>query len=238
MLHLHRQLYRHSGGRGGYLKQEDNEIADRDDQGRPRIVFRPVTHTKTPFYLQELMTRYEQACEERAAHPLVLLAAFVLDLLAIHPVLDGNGRVARLLTAAELMRTGYGVVRYVSIEQKIFETKNAYYGALRESQRAWPERGHSIWPWTEYLLEVLSEAYDDFEARVAAAAPGKSKQQRVREQILETGPTRFKLRELKLALPDVSEATIRLVLDELRQQRLIRTEGRGVGAVWIRAPAH
>jgi Fic family protein len=149
-------------------------------------------------------------------------------------VLDGNGRVARLLTAHELMRSDYGVARCVSVEQRMYETKNAYYGVLFESQVDWHEGGHSIWPWTEYLLEVLSEAYDDFEARVAAAGAGKSKQQRVREQILENGPASFKFRELKPTLPGVSDATVRLVLNELRRQGLVRTEGRGAGAVWIR----
>ena len=73
-------------------------------------------------------------------------------------------------------------------------------------------------------------------AEVAAAGAGKRKQERVRQQILQLGPARFKLRELKLALPDISEATVRIVLNELRQQGLVRTEGRGAGAVWIRTP--
>jgi Fic family protein len=233
-LHLHRQLYRHTEGRGGYLKAEDNEIADGDDLGRKHTVFRPVSHQDTPFYLEELMIRYEEASRAEAAHPLVLLAAFVLDFLAIHPVLDGNGRVARLLTAHELLRVDYGVARYVSIEQRIYETKNAYYAALYQSQVDWHEGEHSIWPWTRYLLEVLTEAYDDFEARVASAGAGKSKQARVREQILEAGPDRFKFRELKPALPDVSDATLRLVLNELRKEGRVRSDGRGAGAIWIR----
>lgn len=233
-LHLHRQLYRHTGGRGGYLKQEDNKITRRDESGQRQTVFRPVSHEDTPFFIQELVARYAHASETQAAHPLVLLSALVLDFLAIHPVLDGNGRVARLLTAHELLRLDYGVARYVSIEQRIFETKNSYYAALFESQLNWHEGTHSIWPWTEYLLTVLSEAYDDFEARIAAAGAGKSKQERVREHILEAGPDRFKFREVKVAVPGVSDATVRLVLNELKQQRLVRTEGRGAGAVWIR----
>ena len=71
------------------------------------------------------MARHQRACETRAAHPLVLVSGLVLDFLAIHPVLDGNGRVARLLTAHELMRIDYGVARYVTIELRVYETKNA-----------------------------------------------------------------------------------------------------------------
>lgn len=233
-LHLHRQLFRHTGGRGGYLKEEDNEIADRDEEGRRRTVFRTVSHQQTPFYLQELMARYKDASENEVAHPLVLLAAFAVDFLAIHPTLDGNGRIARLLTAHELLRLEYGVASYISIEQRIYETKNSYYTALYESQRAWHEAEHSIWPWAEYLLTVLTEAYDDFEAKVAAAGEGKSKQERVRQQVLSDGPGRFTFRELTAALPGVSDPTVRLVLNELRDEGALRTDGRGAGAVWIR----
>lgn len=233
-LHLHREIYRHTDGRGGYLKQEDNQISRRDAEGRREIIFRPVSHRETPFYLSELTSRYETAGREQVAHPLVLLASFVLDYLAIHPTLDGNGRVARLLTAHELLRLDYGVVRYVSIEQRIFETKNSYYAALERSQRDWHEGRHSIWPWTEYLLEVISEAYEHFEERVAAAGTATTKQARVREQILERGPGEFRFRDLKAALPDVSDPTLRLVLNELRDAGLIRASGKGPGSVWIR----
>jgi Fic family protein len=50
---------------------------------------------------------------------LVLIAALVLDFLSIHPFQDGNGRVARLITTQELLRHGYGIARYVSLEQRV-----------------------------------------------------------------------------------------------------------------------
>lgn len=233
-LHLHRLLYRHTDGRGGYLKQEDNLISRRDERGRRHIVFKTVSFRDTPFFIKELMDRYEEARKGEAAHPLVLLAAFILDFLAIHPVLDGNGRVARLLTAHELVRLDYGVARYVSVEQRIWETKNSYYAALRHSQEGWHEARHSIWPWARYLFEVLSESYDDFEARVAAAGGGRSKQQRTRDYIVGVAPNRFRFRDLKAALPGVSDPTLRLVLNELRDEGAVRPEGRGAGAVWVK----
>jgi Fic family protein len=233
-LYLHRVLYRHTDGRGGYLKEEDNEISDRDEHGRRFTVFHPVDHRQTPFFIDELMARYQEASERQVAHPLVLLAAFIVDFLAIHPVIDGNGRVARLLTTHELLRLDYGVVRYVSIEQRIYETKNSYYTALEASQRDWHDDEHSIWPWTKYLLEVLTEAYDDFEARVAAAGSGMSKRERVRHHVLNVGPDRFTFREATAALPGISAPTIRNALTALRTEGLLRSEGRGAGAVWIR----
>lgn len=109
----------------------------------------------------------------------MLLGAFVLDFLAIHPVADGNGRLARLLTTHELLRNGYGVARYVSVEQRIYESKNSYYETLRQSQLGWHDAGHDIWPWIEFLVSVLAQSYDAFEAKIAAArsTDGMSKQQ-------------------------------------------------------------
>jgi len=165
VLHLHRLLFHHVGGRGGNLKADQNLIAAYEG-GRRQIVFTPPPPEETGFLLTELLERYESAKREARTHPLVLIAALILDLLAIHPVADGNGRLARLLTTYELLAQGYGVARYISLEQRVYESKNTYYASLFESQLKWHEHRHSIWPWTSYLAHVLADAYDAFEQRV------------------------------------------------------------------------
>ena len=181
------------------------------------------------------MVRYEDAKREGRTHPLVLIGALVLDFLAIHPVADGNGRLARLLTTYELLAQGYGVARYVSIEQRVYESKNSYYASLYESQRRWHEGEHDVWPWIAYLCRILAGAYDDFEQRVAAAGEQTgSKQDRARDYILRQAPAEFRRRDVERALPGVSLATIRLVLAELRDEGKIAPEGSGRGARWRR----
>lgn len=234
MLHLHRQLFRHSDGGGGTFKQNANMIVSYES-GRREVVFEPPDERQAPFLTQELVDRYLEAQRQQAAHPLLVLGAFALDFLAIHPVADGNGRLARLLTAAEMLRLGYGVVRYVSVEQQIYETRNAYHAALREAQRGWHEAQHDLWPWLEYLASVLHEAYDLFEQRVAAARQGGgSKQDRVRRHVLAQGGETFKLSDIRSALPGISDETIRLVLNDLKRNDLVSVEGRGRGALWRR----
>ena len=189
VLHLHRQMFAHSGGRGGYLKTDENVIVSYE-RGEREIVFVPPPPSETEFLLTELLARYNRLKEEGQTHPLVLIGALIVDFLAIHPVADGNGRLARLLTTYELLSQGYGVARYVSIEQRIFESKNTYYERLYQSQRDWHEGKHTIWPWTTYLARVVADAYEDFERRVAAASePEGSKQDRVRRHILEQAPS-------------------------------------------------
>ena len=234
VLHLHRLLFAHSGGRGGHLKTDQNLIASYENGGR-EIVFEPTPPGETEFQLTELLARYEAAKRERIAHPLVLTGAFLVDFLAIHPVADGNGRLARLLTTHELLGQDYRVARYISVEQRIYESKNSYYQALYESQRSWHQAEHTIWPWVTYFSGVLVSSYEDFEKRVAAArSQSGSKRERVREHILEHAPGEFRRRDVERALPGISDATVRLVLAELREEGKIEAQGAGRGAKWRR----
>jgi Fic family protein len=234
VLHLHRLLFHHVDGRGGHLKTDQNLIVSYES-GRRKTLFTPPAPREAEFLLAELVDRYNDAKREARTHPIVLIGALILDFLAIHPVADGNGRLARLLTTYELLSQGYGVARYVSVERRMYESKNTYYACLHESQEDWHESEHSIWSWTSYLARILADAYGDFEQRVAAAGEKVgSKQDRVREYILRQSPMEFRRRDVERALPDISAATIRLVLNELRDARQIRSQGSGPGARWHR----
>jgi Fic family protein len=236
LLEFHRKMLAHTEERGGYLKREDNKIADRERDGTTRIIFEPPSFTETEGLLTGLCSSYEYALENKVAHPLVLLSAFVLDLLAIHPALDGNGRMARLATTHELLRLDYAVARYVSVEQRIYESKNSYYVALEQSQRDWHAGEHDIWPWTTYLIAVLAESYDDFEERVAAGRGSEAgtKQERVRHWVLNEAPADFRIAEMRIALPGVSDETIRLALRTMRSEGLVEATGTGRAARWRR----
>jgi Fic family protein len=232
VLHLHRQLFQHTGGRGGHLKIDPNYIVSYES-GHREVVFEPPHPGETESLLRETFNRYDAAKRDEVAHPLVLIGALILDVLAIHPLADGNGRLARLLTTYELLAQGYGVARYVSLEQRIYDSKNTYYQRLYDSQRGWHTGEHTIWPWVSYLAGILSVAYEDFEASVTAARnTAGNKQERVRRYILEQAPPEFRRREIERAMPGISLATIRLVLNELREEGRIAVDGGGPGARW------
>jgi Fic family protein len=143
--------------------------------------------------------------------------------------------VARLATTYLLQHTGYGVVRYVSLEQLMYETKGDYYTSLRASTDRWfDDARHDVWPWARYLLDRLDDAYTRFETRVAASASGGTKQDRVRDFILLHAPTTFAIADIRRAVPGVSDNTIRLVLAALEVDARIANDGTGRGATWHR----
>lgn len=81
---------------------------------------------------------------------------------------------------------------------------------------------------TEFMLSELLARYE------AAKQITGDKQDRVRAFVLDLAPDVFRRRDVERALPDVSAATIRLVLNELREAGRIRAEGSGRGARWHR----
>lgn len=237
VLHVHRLLMSPAGAGGGAFKRDDNVVVAYDEEGRRHTRFTPTSAAETPYFMSELVERTDDALRRGAVHPLLVVSAFALDLLCIHPFADGNGRAARLLTNHLLERAGYGVVRYVSLEQLVYDAKDGYYAALGASTERWfDDGGHELWPWAAYLLARLGEAYDRFEARMAAGVSGGTKQERVRDYVLSTGPAEFRIGDIRRALPGVSDNTIRLVLAELKAEQLVANDGTGRSARWHRLP--
>jgi Fic family protein len=235
LLHLHRLLFGFTDGRGGHLKADDNLVVERASDGTRLVRFAPVSAAETPFFLSELVARTNAALAGGAHHPLLVVAACSLDLSCIHPFADGNGRVTRLATGFLLQHCGYGVGRYVSLEQLVFESKAGYYDALAASTTGWFDDGtHDLWPWARYLLGRLGDAYDRFEARTVAGVPGGTKQDRIRDFVLLHAPADFTIADIRRSVPGISDNTIRIVLAELKQLGRIESSGTGRGARWRR----
>ncbi len=119
------------------------------------------------------------------------MGLFALDFLTIHPFVDGNGRLSRLLSTRLLSEVGYGVGRYVSLEGLIYERRDAYYDALAASTAGWQDGMHDPWPWLSFFVEVLADAYEIFAARVADQRSGTTKQDRVRNYVLNHAGASF-----------------------------------------------
>jgi hypothetical protein len=53
--------------------------------------------------------------------------------------------------------------------------------------------------------------------------------------VLHQAPQVFRMADVRAALPGISDPTIRMALDRLRQERRISVEGLGRAASWRRA---
>lgn len=235
VLHLHRLLFSETDAAGGALKAEDNLVVDRSPDGSVTVRFHPVPAADTEFAVAELIDRYVDAQSAGRHHPVLLVGLFVLDLLVIHPFADGNGRVARALTNGLLVEQGYDVCRWISLEQSIAETAEAYYDTLLRSTHGWHDADSDPWPWLSYLTTLLARAYETFARRASSERMTGTKQDRVRAYVVDHAPSVFRLSDVRTALPGISDPTIRLVLESLKADGSVSPQGVGRGAVWRKA---
>lgn len=167
---------------------------------------------------------------------LLLIGAYVLDFLCIHPFLDGNGRMARLLTLLLLYRAGYGVGRYVSLEQVIEETREGYYDSLFASPQGWHQGDHSMLPWWEYFLGVaVLTAYRRLDEQVGRVVSRRGAKQQMVIDAIRRLPETFRYGHVARACPGVSRPTIQRALRKLRDEGEIELLRGGRDAEWRRA---
>lgn len=216
----------------GRYKERDGDIIERYPDGRQRVRFETVRVADTAACMKALVDLWRRAINERWIHPLLSLAAFNLDFLCIHPFRDGNGRVSRLLLLLQCYHLGFDVGRYISLERLIEQRKDRYYETLETSSLGWHEGGHNPWPYIQFLLSILKEAYKEFESRLALTkTPRGAKREQV-EAAASGFPRPFALVDMERACPGVSRDMIRKVLRDLRKRGVLDCLGRGPGARW------
>jgi Fic family protein len=236
VLQMHESLYRFSTGRGGEWKPVDNEITELQPDGTRRLRFKPLPALETPHAMEELHALFLKARASGHIEPLLLIPAYILDFLCIHPFLDGNGRTARLITLLLLYQSGYDVGRFISLEQMVERTKRSYYDSLLASSQHWHQGRHDLVPWWEYFLGVMMlGCYREFEKRVGAITVRHGAK---REMIIDTVrrlPTEFRVGDIKRSCPGISQATINRTLAQMRRDRQIRCLTAGRDAIWAKA---
>jgi len=230
---LHRVIRGDIGDAEKY-KEQDSDIIEKFPDGRERVRFKAVAAAETSTYMREVVSMWDRALRERWVHPLIVLAAFNLDFLCIHPFRDGNGRVSRLLLLLQSYHLGFEVGHYISIERLIEENKERYYETLEQSSRGWHERRHDPWPYVNYLLYILKSAYRELEERVGkTTSPKGAKTELITAAISRfAGP--FRVSDIQRQCPAVSVDLVRQVLKNLRSSGRIKCLGRGQSAEWQR----
>ena len=216
----------------GDFKEKDGDIIEKYSNGTSRVRFRTLSAKETPAAIDALAELWDDLVKDQHIPPMILMAASNLDFLCIHPFRDGNGRVSRLLILLQLYQIGYEVGRYISLERIIEDNKDRYYETLEISSQGWHEGKHDPWPYINYLLFIVKEAYREFEHGVGQiSAPRGAKMELVESAILKSGGE-FVISDLERACPGVGREWIQTILGKLREEGKIECYGHGRGARW------
>ena len=215
-------------------KQTDNDIVEWTPGGERRIRFKPVRAHLVEDGMRDLNSALQVAWDRGVVDPVVLTAAYTLDFLCIHPFIDGNGRMSRLLTLLLLYKSGIQVGRYVSIERVVEQSRESYYDALAQSSVGWHEGRHDLLPWLEYFMGVLLVSYREFESRVGSVSSPKGAKRELVVDCIRRLPSEFTHADIVRGCPGVSRPTIDRALRELKASGEIKLQKPGRDAQWER----
>ncbi len=100
-------------------------------------------------------------------HPAPVVAALAhLELVAIHPFNDGNGRTARAVVRQILVRHGYALGGLVSLDAQLDLDRWAYFAAIREAIGPDYAPGYDATPFARYFVESITRSADHVLARL------------------------------------------------------------------------
>jgi len=168
-----------------------------------------------------LCRNYRTAREDEETPSLLLVATFVFDLLCVHPFRDGNGRVSRLATTLLLLEHGFEVVRYLSLERRVEESKAEYYEVLGRCSAGRHDDKTEIVPWWNYSLGILRRAYQELGRQVQSSEARAGKSTLVRQAITAQMEP-FTLADLHEQLPVVSLQLVKKVLGQMKRADEVR----------------
>jgi Fic family protein len=119
LFELHRLFYRNIDFNNAGIYRKDNVIIT-------GATFIPPNYHKLPNLMHDFIIDLNNKKTE--LHLVELAAYTYLKLVAIHPFIDGNGRIARLLTNLILLNNGYRII-------SIFpEDRDKYINSLKTAQ--------------------------------------------------------------------------------------------------------
>src|SRR3989338_109213 len=155
------------------------------------------------------------------------LAHYIFE--KIHPFLDGNGRVGRLLLLAILAKGGYGMKGLLALEEYLDQERNNYYRSLDE-----PEKDTT--DYLEFMLEVIAKSAEDGKREVLAKQQSKAVDYLLprRAEILSIIEDHklVSFDEIRRRFMAVNERTLRYDLKKLQNSGFIRKKGVTKGAYY------
>lgn len=148
----------------GEYRRGENRVVDA--AGEPVFITPPSGDVPE---LMALFGRWLATASARYPAPVVAALAH-LELVAIHPFNDGNGRTARALTRFILSAGGFAFDGLVSVDAQLDLDRTAYFGAIRAAIGRDYVPGYDATPFVRYLVASMTSAADHALGRLRGLA--------------------------------------------------------------------
>ena len=209
-------------GERGVFRRETNAIFN----AAGIAIYLPPPPKQVPGLLEKLL-KFINSDKEVFVPIRAALAHYAFE--KIHPFMDGNGRVGRLVIQSVMAKGGYGMKGLLSLEEYLDNHRSVYYKMLEE-----PERDVS--DYVEFMLEAIADTAGKAQKQVQ-----EKQQVEIEDYLL---PRRAEIlniiRDQRLVNFDqirrrfmaVNERTLRYDLKQLQDAGLIRKRGTTKGVYY------
>ncbi|MCX6726655.1 MAG: Fic family protein [Candidatus Shapirobacteria bacterium] len=120
------------------------------------IAHRPPPAIEVPYLMADFIAWLNDPAS-REIHPAIRSAITQYVMVAIHPFIEGNGRVSRAFAMLPLYVEGYDIRRLFSLEEYFDRNAEAYYNTIQNTHLLNTDLfKRDLTVWTEYFTEALS----------------------------------------------------------------------------------
>jgi Fic family protein len=206
------------------------------EEGTGEVIFQPPPFVEVPYLIDDFFA-WLNSPEAAEMHPIIKAGISHYILVAIHPFVEGNGRCARAFATLILMREGYDIKKFFSLEERFDSDPSSYYEAFALVDKQSPNLGNrDLTPWLEYFTEVVAAELTKIKEKVRKISIDTRLKVKIGEQVtLSERQMRLveylsdqgsgNMQELRKVLSMVSEDTILRDLKDLLEKGIIKKTG-------------
>lgn len=173
------------------------------------------------------LTNFSNSSKETFVPIKACLSHYIFE--KIHPFLDGNGRVGRLLLQLILAKGGYGMKGLLTLEEFLDNHRSNYYKTLEDSQK-------DVSDYLEFMLEAIATSAQQIKQTILQQEKAEPESYLLprRAEILNIIQDHklINFDTLKRRFLAVNERTLRYDLKKLADQGLIRKRGTTKGVYY------
>ena len=204
------------------------------------VVYTGPDEKKVPKLCQDLVIWIKES-ERQDINPIIIAGIAHLEIAAIHPFNDGNGRTARALATLILYKMGYDFRRLFALEDYYNEDKPSYYEAINTGEK-YHDGKEDFTSWLLYFIGGFKEEINNTKRKVATLS---------RKKLNEDIGTKIFLSEEQLEILDfidqlgkitvkdvmditkLPKRTAQLKLQKLKKLGMIKQIGRGPSSAYV-----
>lgn len=225
---LHYYIYKdYNPEFGGKYKDSQNYIQESLPDGTFQTIFVSAPPEDVVPLLDNLIYQFNECAKDEELNKLVLIAAFMLDFMCIHPYNHGNGRVSRLLLHFLLKKYGYDIDDYFAIAYLMRIHLGEYISAFKASSEGWYDSENNYEEFVVFVLKRILEAYRKLDYIAEVNALDLTCEEKTLKVINDSATPISKVMVLRI-LYLISKATVEKALAKLLKEGRIQlvTKGR------------